>query len=57
MFNENEVNKKYVGFLFSLLALLVLCNLIIDFKLLDLGYLCIIVVFSLRYLKIHLMSK
>jgi len=57
MLNENGVNKKCVGLLFSMLALLIVCSLIIDFKIFDLGYLCFIIVFGLRYLKIHLMSK
>ena len=49
---ENKVSKKYVLLLFSFLVLLVVGNLIVNFNLIDLTYLCFMIVMGLRYIKI-----
>lgn len=49
---ENKVSKKYVLLLFSILVLLVVGNLIVDFNLLDFSYLCFMIIMGLRYVKI-----
>ena len=46
-----EYIRQYC-FLFSFLVLLVVGNLIVNFNLIDLTYLCFMIVMGLRYIKI-----
>ncbi len=54
MFGEKDLSNQYVVLLLSTLLLLVLGSLIIEFDILDFGYLVLAFVTAIRYVKIKL---
>lgn len=57
MLEETKVKNKYVVLLFSVLALFVVGNLIVDFNILDFLYFCVLIVMGLRFVKIKISKE
>lgn len=57
MLEENKISNKYVVLLFSVLALFVVGNLIVNFNILDFFYGLLLVIIGLRFVKIKISKE